>query len=286
MVAVPPAGSVPDIGVTTTFFSRPGGSETVQLTGPPDEVSVIVPEFGGSTSSVAGVTVSVPAPGLDPVALALAVAGADATTDAAADDEARSDERAATALGSGGRPAAGGRALAVAIALALPETRRDRAEGSGGFRGDVGSLFTSRAFIGYVLCHVLAMSAFLLLRKDRPNWPRPVKVSAPWVALAGILMLYYIVILVVGAGAPKLNGYGTWTDFAIGVGILVGSVLLFFYRRIVEDKEPIHWNEATPTMPEGADRDAEEHGQVAAPVVEEIAEQQTEWRHVVSPPAC
>ena len=110
--------------------------------------------------------------------------------------------------------------------------------------------------IGYVLCHVLAMSAFLLLRRDRPNWPRPVKVSAPWVAGAGILMVYYLVILVVGAGAPKLNGYGTWTDFAIGVGILVGSVLLFFYRRVVEDKEPIHWNEATPTMPEGADREA------------------------------
>src|SRR5882724_5407480 len=47
-------------------------------------------------------------------------------------------------------------AIAVAIAWALPETRRDRAEGSGGFRGDVGSLFTSRAFIGYVLCQVLA----------------------------------------------------------------------------------------------------------------------------------
>ena len=110
--------------------------------------------------------------------------------------------------------------------------------------------------IGYVLCHVLAMSAFLLLRRDRPNWPRPVKVSAPWVALAGVLTIYYIVILVVGAGAPKLNGYGTWTDFAIGVGILVASILLFFYRRIVEDKEPIHWKEPSPTMPEGADRDA------------------------------
>jgi amino acid transporter len=110
--------------------------------------------------------------------------------------------------------------------------------------------------IGYVLCHVLAMSAFLLLRRDRPNWPRPVKVSAPWVALAGVLTLYYIVILVVGAGAPKLNGYGTWTDFAIGVGILVASVLLFFYRRIVQDKESIHWKEETPTMPEGADREA------------------------------
>jgi amino acid transporter len=110
--------------------------------------------------------------------------------------------------------------------------------------------------IGYVLCHVLAMSAFLLLRKDRPNWPRPVKVSAPWVALAGILMIYYAVILIVGAGAPKLNGYGTWTDFAIGIGILIASVLLFIYRRVVQDKEKVHWRETTPTMPEGADRDA------------------------------
>src|ERR1035437_8896840 len=45
--------------------------------------------------------------------------------------------------------------IAVAIALALPETRRVRAEGSN-FRGDVGYLVTSRAFIGYVLCQVLA----------------------------------------------------------------------------------------------------------------------------------
>jgi DHA1 family bicyclomycin/chloramphenicol resistance-like MFS transporter len=45
--------------------------------------------------------------------------------------------------------------IAVIIAFALPETRRDRLEGRG-FRGDVGSLVTSRAFIGYVLCQVLA----------------------------------------------------------------------------------------------------------------------------------
>src|SRR6202158_4462315 len=45
--------------------------------------------------------------------------------------------------------------IAVAIALTLPETRRDRLE-AGGFRGDVGHLLKSRAFIGYVLCQVLA----------------------------------------------------------------------------------------------------------------------------------
>jgi hypothetical protein len=33
-------------------------------------------------------------------------------------------------------------------------------------------------------------------------------------------------------------------------------VLLFFFRRIVEDKERVHWKEETPTMPEGADREA------------------------------
>src|SRR2546423_144293 len=110
--------------------------------------------------------------------------------------------------------------------------------------------------IGYVLCNVFALSAFLLLRRDRPNWPRPLRVSSVWVGISVFLLLYAIVILVVGAGAPKLNGYGTWTDFAIGVGVLCASVLLFFFRRIVEDKERVHWKEETPTMPEGADREA------------------------------
>src|SRR4029077_9429945 len=45
--------------------------------------------------------------------------------------------------------------VTVFIAFTLPETRRDRSE-AGGFRGDVGSLVKSRAFIGYVLCQVLA----------------------------------------------------------------------------------------------------------------------------------
>src|ERR1700686_3462047 len=45
--------------------------------------------------------------------------------------------------------------ITVALALTLPETRRVRSA-AGGFRGDVGSLFTSRAFIGYMLCQVLA----------------------------------------------------------------------------------------------------------------------------------
>ena len=45
--------------------------------------------------------------------------------------------------------------VAVLISVALPETRRDRGVSSS-FRGDVGVLIRDRAFIGYVLCQVLA----------------------------------------------------------------------------------------------------------------------------------
>ena len=56
---VAPAASVPDIGETMTFLVRPGGSRIVQLTGPPEAVSVIVPAAGGTTSIVVGLTLRV-----------------------------------------------------------------------------------------------------------------------------------------------------------------------------------------------------------------------------------
>jgi amino acid transporter len=114
--------------------------------------------------------------------------------------------------------------------------------------------------IGYVLCHVFALSAFLLLRRDRPNWPRPIKVGAIWLPIAAVLCVLNAVFLFVGALAPKLNGYGTWTDFAIGIGVLVGSLILFFYRRIVQDGESVHWSEPTPDVP-----DQEELAELTAP---------------------
>jgi hypothetical protein len=62
-VVVAPAISAPDIGETTTFLGRPGGSRTAQLTGPPEAVSVIEPAAGGTTSIVVGLTFSVPVAG-------------------------------------------------------------------------------------------------------------------------------------------------------------------------------------------------------------------------------
>ena len=107
--------------------------------------------------------------------------------------------------------------------------------------------------IGYVLAHVFALSGFLLLRRDRPNWPRPIKVGSAWLPIAAFLCVLNAVFLVVGALAPNLNGYGTWADFAIGVGILVASLLLFVYRRVVEDKEGVHLREEVPEVPDAAE---------------------------------
>ncbi len=107
--------------------------------------------------------------------------------------------------------------------------------------------------IGYILAHLLAVSGFLLLRKDRPNWPRPYKLHAIWVPIAGFMTLLVAFLLVVGALAPHLNGYGTWTDFAIGIGVLLASSLLFVFRRVVQDRESVHFREEVPLMPGPAD---------------------------------
>jgi DHA1 family bicyclomycin/chloramphenicol resistance-like MFS transporter len=87
--------------------------------------------------------------------------------------------------------------IAVAIALRLPETRRDRIE-AGGFRGDVGSLMTSRAFIGYMLCQVLASQIIFTFAGGGP----------------------YIVVTQMGRSSAE---YGAWfasTGFAYLIGNL------------------------------------------------------------------
>src|ERR1700733_1649032 len=88
-------------------------------------------------------------------------------------------------------------AVAVAIALALPETRRVRLA-PGGFRGDVGSLLSSRAFIGYVLCQVLASQIIFTFAGGGP----------------------YIVVTQMGRSSAE---YGAWfaaTAFAYLIGNL------------------------------------------------------------------
>ena len=109
--------------------------------------------------------------------------------------------------------------------------------------------------IGYVFSHVLALTAFLLLRRDRPNWPRPIKVGPIWVALAVVFAAFNLLLVIWGVTQQELAAFlGGYTaaggPFWIGLGVLVLSVLLFFYRRAVEDRAKITLRDPdVPTMP-------------------------------------
>lgn len=111
--------------------------------------------------------------------------------------------------------------------------------------------------LGYILAHVFALTGFLLLRRDRPNWPRPIRLSAIWVPIAGLLALANAVFIVVGGfiysggflGIETQYGYG-WDKTRIGLIVLAVSLLLYAYRHVVQDKTGIRLREETPTMPE------------------------------------
>jgi DHA1 family bicyclomycin/chloramphenicol resistance-like MFS transporter len=87
--------------------------------------------------------------------------------------------------------------ITIGIAFMLPETRRDRAE-AGGFRGDVGSLIKSRAFIGYVLCQVLASQIIFTFAGGGP----------------------YIVVTQMGRSSAEYGAWFATTGFAYLVGNL------------------------------------------------------------------
>ena len=87
--------------------------------------------------------------------------------------------------------------IAAGIALALPETRRERI-GRSSFRRDVGSLVTSRPFLGYMLCQVLASQIIFIFAGGGP----------------------YIVIMQMGRSGAEYGAWFATTGFAYLVGSL------------------------------------------------------------------
>ena len=97
--------------------------------------------------------------------------------------------------------------------------------------------------LGYVSAHVFALVAFLFLRRDRPGWARPVRLGRPLVAAVGALAAALAFICVVGATSFELTGYGGGRELAIALAILLGSVVLYAFRRIVQDGERLRFRE-------------------------------------------
>ena len=121
----------------------------------------------------------------------------------------------------------------------------------------IGNIFgvLAASNLGYVLAHMFALSGFVLLRRDRPLWPRPIKLSSIWVVISGVLAVWTLVLTIVGFGwfQTAAGGYGGTKEKIIGVSVLVIGLLLFFFRRIVQDGEAPHWREETPTVPDAAE---------------------------------
>lgn len=95
--------------------------------------------------------------------------------------------------------------------------------------------------LGYLVSITLAIGSFLLLRRDRPNWPRPIRRGSAWVPIAFVLFAFNIFVLAIGITHPQLAGYGGFTETAVGIGILLLSIVIYAFRKIVQDKEPMRW---------------------------------------------
>jgi hypothetical protein len=103
---------------------------------------------------------------------------------------------------------------------------------------------------------VFALSGFVLLRRDRPDWPRPIRLSAIWVPIAGALALVNLAFIVIGGfiysggflGFDTAYGYG-WDKTRVGLIVLAVSLLLWIFRTVVQDKKPLRLREETPKVP-------------------------------------
>jgi amino acid transporter len=61
--------------------------------------------------------------------------------------------------------------------------------------------------IGYVLSHVFALSGFLLLRRDRPDWPRPLRHGPVWIVIAWLCLTVNVIGTVFGVIWIHYTGY-------------------------------------------------------------------------------
>ncbi len=80
--------------------------------------------------------------------------------------------------------------------------------------------------LGYIFAHVLALSGFLLLRRDRPTWPRPLKHGPVWVVLAAVFAVFNLLLIIFGLIFLKYTGYAWNNDFSDPSGFVNRIILV------------------------------------------------------------
>jgi amino acid transporter len=99
------------------------------------------------------------------------------------------------------------------------------------------------ANLGYMVCTIFAVSGFLLLRRDRPDWPRPIKLRSAWKVVAWFVLIADVLITVVGATHPEEAGYGSVRNTVIALCVLALSMVFYVARRVGQDKLPLRWRD-------------------------------------------
>lgn len=104
--------------------------------------------------------------------------------------------------------------------------------------------------LGYFLANIFAQSGFFLLRKDRPQWPRPYRLSRTLLPIAGFVLGCNIAFMVIGGWIEADTfGYGL-SKTLIGLAVLCIGVLAYLYRSYVEDRKSVPLRETPPTLPD------------------------------------
>ena len=102
--------------------------------------------------------------------------------------------------------------------------------------------------VGYILADFFALTAFVLLRRDRPNWPRPIRVSSIFVPVAVVLAIANAVFIYVGVTDPGLTYAAETKHVLIGLAVL-GISLMLGLRKIGQDHQTPALREDAPARP-------------------------------------
>ncbi|PQZ94781.1 amino acid permease [Arthrobacter sp. MYb227] len=93
--------------------------------------------------------------------------------------------------------------------------------------------------LGYILTHIFAVSGFFILRKDRPDAKRPIRLPNFFVPLSIGLTAFMVLILVVGATGFSITGYGGVKELAIALGVLATGIVIWIFVKKNDAKRGI-----------------------------------------------
>jgi amino acid transporter len=112
---------------------------------------------------------------------------------------------------------------------------------------------------GYMFSHVLALSGVLLLRKDRPNWPRPIRLGKPWMVGAGVFCIANLLFIIFGLIWMDYTGYlwnadftDPWAKLPEMIGVAAGSLLVGVLGYVIAQRQhgrPFRWREPSDEQP-------------------------------------